>query len=149
MIRLLGILVPALLGAALVWFMIPVPKDAGGGTPNGGRAEQVLSKDDKKRLTVALSALVQSPRELFGHPLQMITPDNTVTLEDIEGADAKFLARAYQECRLMMDPDLHREYLSSIGVTDAESAQAGLDESQMITCVGVVRAMTEMLKKAS
>ena len=100
-------------------------------------------------LSVALSALIRSPRDLFGQPLQIITPDNQVTLEDIEAGNARFLARAYQECRLMMDPDLHREYLASIGVTDAEGAQSGLDESQMMTCVGVIRVMTDMLRKES
>lgn len=121
MLRLLEILVPALVGAALVWFVVPVAR-APGGDGGGTEAENTLSGDDKKMLSVAISVLIRNPRDLFGKPLQIITPDNQVTLEDLDGTNAKFLSRAYQECQLMMDPELRREYLASIGQTDGDSA---------------------------
>ncbi len=148
MVRLLGILLPALLGVALVWFLVPVSEYSGVNGSNT-KTEKLLSDDDKKALSIALSALIRSPRDLFGKPLQIITPDNQFTLEDMESADAKFLSRAYQECQLMMDPELRREYLGSVGETDQESAQFVLDESQMTTCVGVIRVMTDLLRKES
>lgn len=148
MVRLLGFLQPALLGVALVWFLVPVGNNSGA---NGSdtKGENALSEDDKKVLSVALSALIRSPRDLFGKPLQIITPDNQFTLEDMEGADAKFLSRAYQECKLMMDPELRRGYLESIGETDQESVQFALDDSQMTTYAGVIRVMTDLLRKES
>lgn len=145
MLRFLAVLVPALLGAALVWFLIPVADRSDAGAAPIQAAPR-LSDADKKVLAVAVSALIRSPRDLFGKPLQIITPDNQFTLEDLESADAKFLSRAYQECQLMMKPELRREYLASIGETDEDSAQAGLDDSQTATCLGVIRVMAEMLK---
>ncbi len=146
MLRILGILVPALVGAALVWFLIPT---SGGARDDASLASKNrLSDDDKKVLSVGISALLRDPEDLFGKPLQIVTPDNQFTLEDLQNGDAKFLSRAYQECQLVLDRDLYRRYLESIGeAADDEAAQS--DESQTAACVYVIHTMKDLLASES
>lgn len=149
MLRIIGILIPALVGAALVWFLVPA-----GGAHNSpevadASVEHRPSEEEKKALSVAFRALMGSPNDVYGKPLAIIIPDTQLAVEDFEGADAKYLAKAHLECQVVSSPVLYRQYLESVGEAPDPGEAVLPDEAQVIACAALVRALNDVLSDKS
>lgn len=154
MLRVLGVLLPACLGAALVWFFapsfqgpqpVPVDPDLPAWAPIGGEDERPASKPANKKSWLQGRDLDEQAQQLYGEELRILTLDANYSMDDLRQRGEKFVSRALVECWVFTDAVLRMGYLASIeGSVDDPRLLKQPTTAQLRTCKNVFKVDAEM-----
>ena len=143
--RVLGILVPATIGAVLIWFLMPV-SGFGAGAPMPAATVQEAPKDPKQELVrfFASEDLVRRARAMLGRQLKVVRQDVHYSFEELEAKTPDFVEDALVECHLLLNPRMHRAYIASIADVADEEQMRQPNSAQLMTCANLMRYMGDI-----
>jgi hypothetical protein len=156
MLRFMSIVLPAVLGAGLVWFLLPTlgqPQSA----PSVPPAVAELPQDDAAEPTASSGVepgeplcqdclmnkaqIQQAAQDLFGQELQIIDPDHDFSIEEYEGQSVEFLNQALAECMVLVNREMRDEYVASVAGL-VENAERFPTPRQLMSCAALLRFAT-------